>query len=266
MIKTLILISCLVMQLAAEESIYQKMLKGAIKSNNKATIQKYIDKGADVNKLSVSYLANVKLDTLKFLVNKGLKFDNGKDCSLRWFMNIRDYNNDYYETIKLLIDNGANVNCQEFNFPVLHWIGKGTSNETYIKTYELLLKSGADKILNKYYCNDDYYTRCKNGLAAGALSNKKIRDLVIKYGYDINLACVRDKDGKNKGHTPLTWAAFNGASGFLKDLVKKGADVNLVVNGKTAIDYAHQAKKDYIELFLFENGAKYNYYKELNSN
>ena len=181
------------------------------------------------------------------------------------------------ETVKLLLDNKANINAEDKNGQTaLMWAAeKGLD-----KIVELLIKNGAD--INAKDNNGNtalFYT-----------SNAEIVELLIKKGADVTIQNKKDKatalmvaagKGLNNiikplikpliekgkvddqdilGETALMWAARNGHTETVKLLVEIGdANVNHVSNyGMTALMLA--AEKGHIETVkkLIEKGAVVN--------
>ena len=179
------------------------------------------------------------------------------------------------EIVKLLIDNGSNINDLYYGYTPLH---KAAENGD-IEIVKLLLENGAD--INAV---DDDYSRTPLHYAAYE-GQKEVCQLLLEKGAHINAV---DYDGKTPLHdavvyghkeicqlllekganinvvddedrTPLHYAAYCGCKEICQLLIEKGANINAVDNyGKTPLyDAAHESHKEVCRLLL-EKGADIN--------
>jgi len=144
-----------------------------------------------------------------------------------------------YDIVKLLIDNGANVN----NFGFMHPLKIAVDNSP-LDVVELLLKNGAD-VLNKDLIWQTY------------IGNKEeTTELLLKYGADIN-------EKNSDGWTVLESLLAGGELEKAKLWVKKGASVPKDILAREHIYY--KITPEIID-FLVEQGADINakYYDKYN--
>jgi hypothetical protein len=87
------------------------------------------------------------------------------------------------------------------------------------------------------------------GTGTGRIQPLSMVDLLLDRGVDIN---ARDSDGE----TLLISAAELGDDELLGDLLKRGANVNLKMNGETALDRVHDAMKDTQDPYYSLNALK----------
>jgi len=183
-----------------------------------------------------------------------------------------------FETVKLLVEKGANVNAvntyiretsyikngdfddKRFNFgynagTAYENIGMNRTvlmyalNNKDLKVVKFLLDKGADITVRDMYGEDIlFYAVAKN--------NPRITELLIDRGANVN---VKD----NKGRTPLMYAIMQKRTqdyynyGIITFLIEKGANVNETDNdGNTALTYAKKYSAHDVIKILSDNGAK----------
>jgi ankyrin repeat protein len=162
--------------------------------------------------------------------------DEVKEKNKQLFKAVKNNN---LEEVRLLIDNGADVNCKdEDDLTPL----QGASRWGYFEIYKLLIDHGVD-------------VDCKNNKGwtplheASYKGNIDICKLLIEKGADVN---CKDKDG----WTPLYVASWNDHLDICKLLIEKGADINCKnKDGKTPLDVASQYGYFEICKFLIDHGV-----------
>ncbi|MCQ2958061.1 MAG: ankyrin repeat domain-containing protein [Candidatus Gastranaerophilales bacterium] len=137
----------------------------------------------------------------------------------------------HYKIVDYLIENHhADVNYVDktnINMtPLLHAVAKGNS-----KTVEILCQKGAD------VTKKDSFTGYNALMLAVYVQNIKSLEIIAK----ANPNNLDDID--KQGYTALMTATLFGYYDFVEKLVKLGADINKVSNGKTALIHAVQNKK-----------------------
>jgi ankyrin repeat protein len=252
------------------ESVYNRVLSKALFDGDNDKSIMTIEKGADVNKIEYYNFNRMPLSSIKILVENNYNLnDKSKGCVLINVMQKREIKDSFVETVDYLIKNGAPVNCvTDGGTTVLHKVSikRNKEHDEYLKAYKLIL----DK------------TNQVNSWSTGGLLhkfkplyvpivqfNKEIFGLLIRKGADINghTKAMIDESGKivaKQGLTPLAGAVYLGDLELVKWVLSKGARINEVISGMSAIDYAHSRREDDIEMFLLEKGAKYKKYSKLN--
>lgn len=184
------------------------------------------------------------LEELKtFLKNGG---DPNSICDNKSLLHfaIDNCEHNYFEVIKFLIDNGANINSHQsyLKETPLHRICARINPRFDI--VQLLLDRGAkvnaENISGKtpvFYCNFSYSTQLLN--------------LLVKYGSDVN---HRDKYNNTLLHDDYLSCNIERFEDFLKILISLHFDINAKNNaGYTPL---HLCKNEYIENILVKYGAK----------
>lgn len=137
-----------------------------------------------------------------------------------------------FEIVKLLVDNGCDVNKHASSEPVIvHLstiIGAGNDNKVVEDIFLYLLDNGADKKHNGYEKIFHDIVRSDNVQLA--------RKLIEEYGFDVNGNCYM-------GRSPLIVAVTRSSettnAEMIQLLLQSGANKSLSDdNGKTALDYA----------------------------
>jgi ankyrin repeat protein len=192
---------------------------GNIFSTEPKTIYRYIEEG--------------NIDEIKNYL-KGSK-DLNSDFQLESILHyaINNSENNYFKTIELLINNGADINSHhsEFLETPLHKLCARVNPQIDVIT--MILKKGAKvnavNISGKtpvFYCSFNYSVELLN--------------LLVKYGSDINI--------KDKYKNTLLHDDYNSCYGehfeeFLKTLISLGFDINSTNStGSTPLDYCENKK------------------------
>ena len=149
---------------------------------------------------------------------------------------------EHLEIVKLLLENGADVNIQDDNrnTPLIV-----ASRNQHLEIVKYLVDNGANK-----YVNDKELIKVS---MYGEL--EKVKEL-IENGVDVN---IQDNDGE----TALMTASTRGHLDIVKYLVKQGANINLKDNdGNTA--YLNALDNMHIEIAkcLVQQGTDISYYKQ----
>jgi len=147
-------------------------------------------------------------------------------------------NNENLEILKILIDNGVDVNASSTRLKIapLHIAAR----RGHVEMVNLLLASGADVNQPDHEGASALHFAVRSG-------NNEIAELLIINGAEVN---ARD----NEEYTPLHNAAWNGHLQSVELLVDKGADINLAsYDGRTAYHCAR--KNPEVASFLGQLGA-----------
>ncbi|HQP04294.1 MAG TPA: ankyrin repeat domain-containing protein [Bacteroidales bacterium] len=253
----------------------------ACKNNNYEEAKRLIDDGADVNvkdengytSLHFATANEDGLEIAKLLIEKGADV-NALTCKMKEprYRRVRllggderkkeSYsplhfaveNNNGYEIVKLLIENGANVNAkisknvrESAGFTPLHIAIKCIGNSKIVK---LLIDNGAD-------VNATTKTGETSLHIAVEKSDFRITQLLIDNGAKINV--------KNKYNvTPLCISMYNDEFEMVDLLLENGADINTTCDmeygeGITPLHYAATKNGSYkMAKFLIENEANIN--------
>lgn len=217
-----------------------------LKNNEKnpLTIGKLIDK------TELLLNKNINYDTAKFAITCGYESNIPKDC----YPNLEIKNNNEYtplmlasknnkDIVKLLLDNGAQINETNFNEETPLIIATYKCNYDVV---ELLLDNGAD--INKTGNNKDTPLM----IAIGE-NNYDVVELLLEKGADIN------KTGY-KGDTPLSVAINIGNDDIVKLLLDNGADLDIADNnGNTPLSVAiNKGYDDIVKLIKNKKKEKFN--------
>lgn len=146
-------------------------------------------------------------DSVKLFIKAGINIDNEmpyEDPPLSHALR-----KGHIETMKLLLDGGADINAGDFNS--LMWASQSGNNEAV----KLLVSRGAD--VNRK--NSDGQTAL---LAAARGNHIEIAKLLISKGANVNSKA----QGLQGGWTPILNAAYEGHAEMIKLLVEAGAPVN----------------------------------------
>ncbi|WP_342189704.1 ankyrin repeat domain-containing protein [Spiroplasma endosymbiont of Dilophus febrilis] len=192
------------------------------------------------------------------------------------------------QIVKLLIDNGADVNFQDENgLTPLHFAIENAIDTGDIQIVKLLIDNGADP--NVLDCNNDFisplhYAIIKNkkevvevllkskniknkinnksylnigclhwiSLNSKNINNLEIAELLIDNGADVNLQDENDA-------TPLYYAISTNNKEMVQLLINKGANIkNITKNGLTPLYYAIILDNKEMVQLLIEKGANVN--------
>lgn len=255
----------------------------AIKRNNIKLVKECIDSGADLNefrkltlyesKTPLWYAIDEKCDIklIELLLSYGARSYDEKisicgfekyDIRVRSklvklllsygatikpksnYFDYLNYNEDIdFETLKLLVFNGANVNLKNKEGETL----LDTLIDFYYKSkyiypsVKLLIEHGAKVDIKTKYCSfyedhkyTDHHDEIKGTLLHKAIiysEDCQLISLLLKSGIDVN---TKDEEGK----TPLICAVRSSHPSIIKLLLSHGADVNATDNfGRTALFY-----------------------------
>ena len=156
--------------------------------------------------------------------------------------------------MKLLLENGADVNAQDWhNCTALHYASKSG----HLEAVKLLLENGANPNIqaNPYeqdFPDDEFGDKIGTALIlASQKGHLEIVKLLLKNEADIN--------AKEEGEdlTALHFASQEGHLEIVKLLLETGADVKAQgKNGKTALYYARRKDHLGVENHLIKNQAK----------
>lgn len=208
-------------------------------------LNKNIDTNIDIYKAYKKYnitkhVRNRKLEKIKFLLKIG--FVNFKDSdNYASLMIAIDINIDI---VKLLINNGANINVHEKQFGFTPLIYTITLQK--IDMLKLLLDNGADINIQDNIGSTALIIAVKSGFINMIMP-------LIANGANINI-----KD--NNGNTALTYATIYKRKDILKLLIDNGADINVQDNnGVSAL--MHASAKNYLDIvkLLIDNKAEINF-------
>lgn len=143
------------------------------------------------------------------------------------------------EIVKILLENGANMECHRHGATALHYAALMGWEEKLL----LLLQHGAKVHAGARLIGTPLHT-------AAAANHVAIIRHLLQYGADIN---ARDRDGG----TALHHAAKNGCEESVKALIENGADCEASSrDGRTPLDIATQEKHTSVAQLLRDAGAK----------
>lgn len=208
-----------------------KLFKNIFSSKDKS-IYKSIEKG-NINEIKDYLNGNNSLDS---------------DFQLQSILHYAIHNceDNYFETIQLLINSGVDINSHhsKFSETPLHRLCARSSPRMDVIT--MILEKGAEvnatNISGKtpiFYCNFSYSVELLN--------------LLIKYGADIN---ARDKYGNTLLHDDYINCFEERFEEFLKALLDFGFDINSRnANGLTPLDFCENEKIEGI--FVKYGGTKF---------
>lgn len=214
-----------------------------------------IEMGADVNAVDTetgrSVVESAYFDGLAevgdLLIIKGANanFQNKLygDTPLMWTSD-----NNFYNSVQLLVKRGANVNLLTKNKMTSALARASGNKKDDIRIPAFLIKNGAKVNLD----HDSGWLPLSEAARSG---NVKIAKLLLEKGIDVNTISV-----SRGGITALNDAVFNGSLEMTKLLVTNGADVNAVTeNGSSILLRAVWTDKNYaIVEYLISKGANVN--------
>lgn len=269
---------------ANAESVHDRIFFKAIWSGDASAANEALKNGAKMTDMEYNNFARLPAQSIRLLIKSGYDLNNqNKGCVLSYLMQTRKLDNDFSETINFVIQNGANVNCVDSRSAASYRgqmvlfaasadrDGGDIEDARYLKAYKLLLAKSNQ--VTEYQDTGDVVRRNRKLAIDAAISqeNKNIFKLLVDAGSPLTESSMYQLDhhgSKNwwsGGMTPLEGAVRLRDIGLIKHILSKGADINHVNNGRTALDFAHSEKVDNIELFLLKNGAKYKKYSDLNN-
>ncbi|MBK5240692.1 ankyrin repeat domain-containing protein [Clostridium sp.] len=190
------------------------------------------------------YIEEGKIDEIKDYLNgpKNLNSDFELESILHYAINNSE--NNYFKTIELLINNGADINSHHSEFletPLHKLCARGNPQ---IDVITMILKKGAKanavNISGKtpiFHCSLNY--------------SVELLTLLVKYGADIN---IRDKYKNTLLHDDYINCYDERFEEFLIALINIGFDINSKnTTGLTPLDYCENKK---IKNILIKYGAK----------
>jgi len=268
------------------ESVYDRVLYKALWATDTKKAMMAIKKGADVQKIRYHNMESIPFVSIKLLVDNGYNLNNKKEdgCLLSEVFRKRDTSHKFYETVEYLLSKGANPNCLHkfWKSSVLYEATsrkkiideKSFNNEAFLKAYKLLLEKSSLESINGYVkVNSD---KKQKALAVAFGNNifdnfRKRAILLIDHGTALNKP-IRVLHKRSAFHDlgyrytyPVFEAIRHNDLDLVKKLLKKGVDINEDYGRSfTLVDYAHSLKRDDMEMYLLEHGAKYQSYHELN--
>lgn len=258
---------------AKEKSVFDRVLWKALWNGDITKATMAVNKGAKVNNIELYKAAKIPLSSIKFLVENGYNLNGSKKHSiLVKAINKRKIKDDYVKTIEYLIKKGANVNWQNrIGSTLLDLVTIRNNQKEYLAAYKLILKNS--KQINTW-SDHGCIGKCTKvkPLKEALILNLKLAKILINAGADVNAPLVWAKNRQtgsiSQYYYALDRAAEIGDLDLVKLILNKGANINRGLNNPdvnlTAIDLAHRMKKDDVEMYLLEKGAKYKKYKELN--
>ena len=190
------------------------------------------------------YIEEGKIDEIKDYLNGPNDLDSDFKLESILHYAINNSENNYFEVIELLINNGADINSHHSEFletPLHKLCARGNPQ---IDVITMILEKGAKinagNISGKtpiFHCNFNYSVELLN--------------LLIKYGADIN---IRDKYKNTLLHDDYINCSEEHFEEFLKVLINRGFDINSKNSTDlTTLDYCENEK---IKNILVKYGAK----------
>ncbi|MHC4534324.1 MAG: ankyrin repeat domain-containing protein [Planctomycetota bacterium] len=206
----------------------QTSLDIAVQQNHREIVELLLTNGAKAS--SIFGAAGVgDLATVKAFLEKGVDA-NARGISRGWTALHIAAINGHKEVIKLLLENGADVNAgHNLNRTAAEYAIRGNHNDIV----ELLISKGADVSPLHLAISKKDETKARRLIEAGADVNKRTQ----------------------YGTTPLHIAVYSDLKNIVKLLISKGADVNNKDNWDwTPLHSAVYSSKDMVEL-LIDKGA-----------
>lgn len=197
------------------------------------------------------YRARPEFDypAVKLLLENGAKFEFAVKDDRRKSCLQSTIEKQQIEILKLMLDNGADINIQNDQGGVLHW---AIGNQSIV---ELLLSHHPDVNAK----NNQGYTPLHKAVSS---KNEELVSILLEHGADVNA-----KDNRNS--TPLHRAVSYGHKGLVLTLIKHGADVNIknIDNMTSLQEYllnqsCFRVKKNIdceIVQLLIDHGAEFNF-------
>lgn len=177
----------------------------------------------------IDAVKNGKTEEIKLLLEDGadVNFSNNNKSSLLILASRYSNTTSNIETVKLLLENGADVNLKNINGATALTVASRNSNtESNIETVKLLLENGADVNLKD---KDDWTALMLASRYSNAESNIETVKLLLENGADVNLK-------NNDGWTALMLASLNPNNSSnietVKLLLENGANPFILKNNK----------------------------------
>lgn len=192
------------------------------------------------------------MNQLKDLINTGadLNFRNSSSCeTLLTFACYNKYCD--YDTMKLLIDNGANVNNQnKYGETALEKICFHSSPKCdNVELFKLFISNGADVNISSKYGITPLVSACHVG-------NENLVKLLLDNGANIN---ININPTHYNMYPPLVEACKHRNKNIVKLLLDNGADPNIrATSGNTALIEACKLEEKDIVRLLLANRANVN--------
>lgn len=274
-----ILLVLLIASLSFANSVYERALEKSLWDGdvNKALLM--IKKGANVNTITYNNFNEMPFPSIKLLVDNGYNLNDSSSnlCVLSEIFNARPLEKNFHETVSLLLNKGANPHCidRDGNNVIYsatlrtRYKYENYDEKLFIKTYKLLLSKANKEDINYYKIGGFKHREKYKPLNAACNLTKKGYfvdteriNLLINAGTDVNKPIGIFSSTYVK--TPLECAIELNDIKLITLLLNKGANINAINNDKSPVDYAHEERKDDIEIYLLEKGAKYVKYSDLN--
>ena len=221
----------------------------SITSRNHAEALKYlIDRGADINVVD-----NQKAGPLHYAAEGGLNemikilIDNNAELELensrgRTPLIVAARENASLETIKILIEYGANINAKDYSLDT---------------PLSLAAWRGNEDIVN--YLIDQNPEITISGIKGKTLFFYSMDKRLVKLYKAIMDRGARIEDLSSRGTSALHWAAKGGSGMIAEDLIEKGLQVNNKdIFGMTPLHYAAKYGRLSVVKLLIEQGANLN--------
>ena len=247
---------------------YNNILEIAVARGDAELVELFIEKGLSPDSVIGDAIYTGDKKIVKILLNNGVKslhcaafigdielaksfLDEGFDINEKIVMGSAHEYSEYtpLDCAKM----GGNEDMIEFLMsntePVLESenIYQAVENGDILKVEEIIQNN--PEIIN---IKNDEYSNYTPLMVAAECGNKKIVELLLEYGADINAV-------DNNGYTPLRLAAASGYKKICQLLIEKGADINSVDEyGCTPLHLAAEIGKTEICQLLIEKGADIN--------
>jgi len=213
--------------------------------NHPLSLKLLIDNGAktDVSDNEGSYIIHIAaqygyIEEIKILLENGSYLEI-KDNYQRTPLIIASREGGDYETVKYLIEKGANINAVDKNgyspISLAAWRGYENIVNLLLDKNAVIIVSGKDgsKLL-QYACDKKLI--------------KLYKKIILEGGDIFSL--------NSNFQTPMYWASIGGAEEIIEDLIKKGMSVNSKdIYGWTPLHYACYFGRDTVVEILIKNGA-----------
>ena len=199
----LILIFILIINnLSANETVFDRVLSKALWNADIKKASMAISRGADVDKIEYHNINKMPYESIKILLDNGYNLnDKQQGCILEKVMTKRDENDNFYKTISYMVAKGADTNCVDTtstSITLLYHI----SRRVYKK--QKYINNKAYQQAYKLILNKNNQVNKPSFLMSGTWGNKRSKA------------------------TSMHAAIISGKSEIFKSLINAGADVNQV--------------------------------------